>query len=108
MALGDSGEVGPSGFIIGSEPKDFHKRDYANPLGELTPELSFILGRPNFQCITWANLLRANAQVIAHKAEAEQAAVIHWMLGFYLRHGNGWREHWGADADAKLLAVKKP
>ena len=58
---------------------------------ELTPDLIEILGRPNFACGEIAHAMRAGGQDIPRKAEGEQAAVIHWMLGFYLEHGPDWR-----------------
>lgn len=55
-------------------------------------EIGFILGRPNFWCCRYADLLRRDGCDIPQKAEAEQAAVIHWMLNLYLEHGDGWRD----------------
>lgn len=54
-------------------------------------ELLWILGQPNFACAGTANGLRAAGQEIPRKAEAEQAAVILWMLNLYLKHGEKWR-----------------
>ena len=54
-------------------------------------ELLWILGQPNFACAGTANGLRAVGQEIPRKAEAEQAAVILWMLNLYLIHGDKWR-----------------
>lgn len=51
-----------------------------------------ILGRPNFLCSTLAEILRLDGQEIPRKAEREQAAVIHWLLNLYLRHGKDWRK----------------
>lgn len=61
-------------------------------LPALDDELRWILGRPNFACHGLAECLRRQGQAIAHKAEHEQAAAIHWMLGLYLKHGATWRE----------------
>ncbi|CAI2528775.1 Uncharacterised protein [Serratia ficaria] len=61
-------------------------------LPPLTPELASILGRPNFQCYHLALALRAGGHDIPRKAEAEQAAVIYFMLGHYLEHGEKWSE----------------
>lgn len=56
----------------------------------LTPELASILGLPCFQCIPFAKALRAAGHTIKTRAEDEQAAVLHWMLGHYFRHGDDW------------------
>ena len=55
-------------------------------------EVGFILSRPNFWCARYANFLRLDGVLIPHRAEAEQAAVIHWMLNLYLKHGDSWRD----------------
>ncbi|MEN5159719.1 hypothetical protein [Achromobacter spanius] len=64
--------------------------DVAPALPELNAELIEILGRPNFTCIRLAQLLRLSGVEVATKAEAEQATVIHYLLGFYLKHGSAW------------------
>lgn len=64
----------------------------ASALPELNADLVDILGRPNFTCIRIAQLLRLGGVEIAKKAEAEQATVIHYLLGFYLKHGSEWAE----------------
>lgn len=62
-------------------------------LPEIDDELRWILGRPNFACAGLAQCLRRMGHSVAHKAEHEQAAAIHWMLGLYLKHGSaGWRD----------------
>ncbi|MNL04879.1 hypothetical protein D3C87_1254560 [compost metagenome] len=66
-------------------------------LPELNADLIDILGRPNFTCIRIAQLLRLGGVEIAKKAEAEQATVIHYLLGFYFKHGSQWAEK--ADED---------
>lgn len=57
------------------------------PLNETVEE---ILGRPNFTCAHIARILRIGGAFIAPKAEAEQAAVIHFLLGQYIEHGDDW------------------
>jgi hypothetical protein len=59
----------------------------------LTPGLEWILGRPNFWCANLAQMLRNEGREIPLKAEAEQAAVIHWMLEFYLADSLNWRQN---------------
>lgn len=66
---------------------------------ELDDNLRLILGRPNFSCITIAEALRLAGHTIERKAEHEQAAVIHWLLGFYFSHGDNW-------IDASKAALK--
>lgn len=57
----------------------------------LTEDLADILGRPCFACSGLASVLRKSGLKIATKAEAEQAAVLHWMLLRFFRHGDEWR-----------------
>jgi hypothetical protein len=57
----------------------------------LDDEVRWILGRPNFACASIAEGLRAGGHTIERKAEHEQAAVIHWMLTMYVKHGAEWR-----------------
>jgi hypothetical protein len=83
----------------------------AEPLGrdaegveglELTDELRWILGQPNFACIHTANALRRLGHQIKPKSEDEQAAVIHWCLCLYLKHGDSWR-----DEGVKILEASR-
>ncbi|CAB3888895.1 hypothetical protein LMG26788_03735 [Achromobacter pulmonis] len=69
-------------------------------LPPLNDDLADILGRPNFRCADLAELLRADGQEIKRKSEHEQAAVIHFLLGHYLKHGSDWRETAGSALDA--------
>jgi hypothetical protein len=71
----------------------------AQALPELNADLISILGRPNFTCIRLAQLLRLSGVDIATKAENEQATVIHYLLGFYLKHGSQWAEKAGEDIE---------
>lgn len=71
----------------------------------LNPDLIDILGRPNFTCIRIAQLLRLCGVEIAKKAEAEQATVIHYLLGFYLKHGSDWAARAGEDIERLRLAA---
>lgn len=76
----------------------------------MTPELASILGLMCFQCIPFAQALRTAGHQIKTSAEDEQAAVLHWMLGHWFRHGEEWREHAQADMnrmkDAAIAAAK--
>lgn len=61
-------------------------------LPPLDEELAWILGRPCFAVAQVARRLHAlGLYRVEAKAEAEQAAALHWMLGLYLKHGSGWR-----------------
>lgn len=59
---------------------------------EMTPELERILGMPNFVCGPFARAFREGGADIPTKAEAEQAFVIHKLIGFYLEHGADYAE----------------
>lgn len=64
----------------------------SNEFPSMTPELAGILGTMCFQCIGIAQTLRAAGHEIKRRAEDEQAAALHWMLGHYFHHGaEGWR-----------------
>ncbi|AIJ45536.1 hypothetical protein O987_06965 [Comamonas testosteroni TK102] len=66
----------------------------------MTEELASILGLMCFQCISFAHALRAGGYSIKKRAEDEQAAVLHWMLGHYFRSGpDGWRAAASADME---------
>ena len=104
-------------FVVGVDDADIadHNQDHLVPLytqgapaqaaGVTLPpmdeHLDYILGTMCFQCISHAQMLRASGQIIATKAEAEQAAVLYWMLGFYFKHGADWRKE--AAAEVKRL-----
>jgi hypothetical protein len=60
---------------------------------QLNQDTQAILGRPNFACIGIANQLRNLGHTIGTQAEYEQAAVIHFLLNMYQKHGTAWREH---------------
>ena len=64
-------------------------------------ELTNILGRPCFQCINIANVLRLGGWKIANRAEEEQAATIL----FLLRHWAADKTNWRDNADTELQAI---
>lgn len=82
----------PTGGRIDDPALPGSERQVAKALPDLNADLIEILGRPNFMCGDLAKLLRAGGYDIKCKAEHEQAAVIHFLLGHYLRHGSDWRE----------------
>ncbi len=59
---------------------------------ELNEDLKDILGRP---CFTVGHLARRLHDLklydVPQKAEAEQAAALHWMLSLYFEHGSNWQ-----------------
>ena len=67
---------------------------------ELTPDLRYILGLPHSKLVRTAQQLRLNGYCIEQRSEDEQAAVIHWMLGHYLRCGLHWKVFAYAELDA--------
>lgn len=74
---------------------------------ELTEDLKDILGRPCFQCISLAQCLRIDGQTIPNRAEEEQAAVIFWLLGFYLDDPANWRANASeAINDIQVASIK--
>lgn len=66
--------------------------DKANALPPMNDDLIAILGRPNFMCAQLADTLRSGGRDIAKRAENEQAAVIHFLLGHYLADPIQWAE----------------
>ena len=72
---------------------------------ELTAELCWIFGLMCFQCIHYAQGLRRLGHKIPEKAEHEQAAVIHWMFGHYLKDPTNWRNNATAEMKAATPAA---
>ncbi|NHC63056.1 hypothetical protein [Paenalcaligenes suwonensis] len=60
------------------------------PLPPLNDDLIAILGRPNFMCAGIAQLLRDSGHEIKKRAENEQAAALHFLLGHYLSDPQNW------------------
>ena len=81
----------------------FHFFEPVTPVSaplELTADLRYILGIPHTKLASTAQLLRQQGHCIGERSEDEQAAVIHWMLGHYLRRGIHWRVFAYAKLDA--------
>ncbi|MNV84040.1 hypothetical protein D3C71_1778880 [compost metagenome] len=74
-------------------------------LPDLNPDLIEILGRPNFSFMRLAQIMRLSGMHIAKKSECEQAAVIHYLLGLYLKHGSQWSEKADEDLEQRRVAV---
>jgi hypothetical protein len=64
-----------------------------SPEMELTNDLRFILGRPGYECMSTAQVLRSMGFEIAERAEDEQAASIFWMLNHYMNDPKNWRSN---------------
>ena len=74
---------------------------------EMNDDLRDILGRPNFTCRDFANLLRATGTHIEPKAEHEQAAVILFALNMYLKHGTEkWEDEFESEVK-RLIGIAK-
>lgn len=59
---------------------------------ELTPELRQVLGLMLWETGPLAHLFRkADGREIPRRAEAEQAFILHWLIGLALEHGPEWR-----------------
>lgn len=71
-------------------------------LPPINDDLLYILGQPNFRCGPLAAEYRADGADIPAKAEAEQAFVLHRMLGHYLADPVGWRTAWTKDIEDLL------
>ncbi|MNV73162.1 hypothetical protein D3C71_1662940 [compost metagenome] len=74
-------------------------------LPPLNADLTKILGRPNFACMRLAQFMRLSGMHIAKKSEDEQAAVIHYLLGLYLKHGSQWPEKVDDDLEQRRAAI---
>jgi hypothetical protein len=71
---------------------------------ELTPELREVLSMMVFELSPIAPALRAAGHDIKRRAEDEQAAVLHWLIGIVLEHGKDWRKH-AADEIERMAAL---
>lgn len=90
-----------------SDTKALIERANTALTGHLLPlddHLKHILGMICFQCVPFAKILRDDGHDIPHKAEAEQAHVIHWLLGHYLKAGNDWAK--SAEAEVTEMKVR--
>ena len=59
---------------------------------KITPELEYALGLMVWNTGKIAAVLRSGGEEITRKAEAEQAYVLHWLIGLCLEHGDKWNE----------------
>ena len=73
---------------------------------ELNEHTKAILGLVCFRAVPIARLMRDVGHEIDTKAEAEQAAVIHWKLNLYLEHGEKWQEVAGRQLDEWIKKAK--
>ena len=66
---------------------------------EMTPELAEVLGMMVFQSGPIAHAFRDAGHAIPNKCEAEQAFVLHWLIGLALEHGEDWQKRAGETLD---------
>jgi hypothetical protein len=59
---------------------------------QLTPDLREVLGMMIMQTCPIAHGFQAAGYDIPKKTEAEQAFVLHWLVGLALKHGEAWRK----------------
>lgn len=62
----------------------------------MTESLREVLGMPVHQYMPIVRALQRLDPSIKSRFEDEQAALLHWALGFWFQHGDGWREAAGA------------
>lgn len=76
---------------------------------ELNDQTKEILGTVCFKAIHVAALMRKAGYEHApeQKAEAEQAAMIHWQLNLYLKHGDEWRKFGAAQIGEWIKIASK-
>jgi hypothetical protein len=77
------------------------------PTSQMDDDLREILGMPNFACAPIAGGFRAAGFQIAHKAESEQAFVLDWLIGIYLKHGADWRKAAGERLEKVVAQAKE-
>lgn len=73
---------------------------------EMTPALREVLGLMIMTTCPIAHGFRAAGESIPEKTEAEQAFVLHWLIGLALERGDGWRKVAG-DRLAEVLQRAK-
>ncbi|MCS3467302.1 hypothetical protein M2401_001023 [Pseudomonas sp. JUb42] len=73
--------------------EELQKTIMKSPNMELTKDLRFILGRPSYECMSTAQVLRYMGFEIAEHAEDEQATSIFWMLNHYINDPKNWRQN---------------
>lgn len=91
------------GEISGDEyTKEIYRRQHSTYPRELTDDLRDVLSMMMWNTGPIAHCLRAGGADIPHKAEIEQAHVLHWLTLFVLDHGPEWR----AKADERLKEIR--
>lgn len=71
-----------------------------------TPALQEVLGLMIMDTCPIAHAFRAAGEPIPTKTEAEQAFVLHWLIGLALQHGDAWREVAGLELRALRARAK--
>lgn len=83
-------------LVDGFKPSDLRKleAEEATPLpypNELTGDLKTVLSKMLWETGPLAEILRAGSDTIPHRAEDEQAHVLHWLIKLLLKHGEDYR-----------------
>ena len=73
---------------------------------QMTPALREVLSLMVMTTCPIAHGFRAAGEDIPPKTEAEQAFVLHWLIGLALEHGDNWRKIAGGKI-AEVLARAK-
>lgn len=73
---------------------------------ELTPPVRRILGMMLWETTPIAGALRAAGREIPRRVEDEQAAALHWLLGFALEHGMDWHKQAAAALHKMTQGIK--
>lgn len=98
--------------IIGEQAARITELEEAYAVGafpsSLTPPLRRVLGMMLWETGPIAHALRATGEDIARKAEDEQAVVLHWLVGFVLKHGADWHKHAAIELRAMTDSMTKP
>ena len=74
---------------------------------DLTEPVREVLSMMVWETGRLAHAYRAAGHAIAPKAEAEQAFILHRLLGFALEHGKDWRKAAGADLSATIARARE-
>ncbi len=74
---------------------------------KLNKKIQFIFDRRNFGSEIIPLFLRPPGYEIPDKAEDEQAHVIHWILCFYAKHGEAWKDEADKVLNKSGLPIKR-
>ncbi len=72
----------------------------------MTPAIAGVLGIPNFESGSLADVYRAAGHAIARRLEDEQAFILWRFLPLAIIHGDDWRDFAEADVDAQVATIQ--